>query len=281
MADPRSRRQWQPVPTQDIVRPGTAWHERQLAHLIPDSTALAKALLLLVVPAVITSMVPGGLPVLLVILAIAAILTAGFAVSRDVLIEGPRWRHRGTPITGEPLALLADVQARFEYAREVLKTVPNGPQWKDIKPHAQALLWNAAEHAALVGPLDAELGALQLAGTGTPQMALERSLQERRVEHYGVIRRAQQEADMLVQAAADASAAARVALQATGSMHALELVAPSRPAIEALSGITDARERLRQLVDVWTELDESTLLLQEKLGGELPQEGSGSAATTS
>ncbi len=98
---------------------------------------------------------------------------------------------------------------------------------------------------------------------------MKRSLEERRTEHLNMLLDAQREADELAAVAGNAAAAAKVALVRTGSVAALEVVAPSAQGVLARSALADARARLELLAQVWTELDESALLLGEQVEAEL------------
>lgn len=195
----------------------------------------------------------------------------GWAATRANVVGPPSWRYEGVSIDGEALVLLADIQGRFDYAHRLVDDVPTGMDWAEIEPHSEQLLWEATGHAARVSALDVEVSNFRYAASGTPQMALKKALEERRTEHWDSMRRIQTEADTLARAAGNAAAAAKIALARTGSLRALEVVAPSARSILAFDALSEARARLQLLADVWTELDESTLILQEKLDHERGQ----------
>ena len=174
--------------------------------------------------------------------------------------------YEGVRIEGEGLAMLEDIHHRFDYARRLVGQVPTGIEWAAVKDDVAEVMWDAASHAAKVSALDVELRDMAYAEPGTPQAALKRSLEERRAEHWQILKDEQREADDLARQAGNAAAAAKVALARTGSIRALEVAAPSPKAAMARRSLAEVRARLALLADVWAELDESTALLSEKLG---------------
>ena len=258
-------------PSRAILRPGTPLWQEAFALPVPTRRTIAPATLIVSVLVFLIGiggvLVVGGQPVLGMAL-IAAALAApllGWLVARGNVVGPPHWRYEGVSIEGEALTLLADIEGRFHYAHQLIDDVPTGVEWDDVKPHSEQLLWEAAGHAARISALDVEMDAFRYAASGTPQMALKKVLDERRTEHWESMRRIQTEADSLARAAGNAAAAAKIALARTGSIRALEVVAPSGRSILAFEAISEARARLQLLADVWTELDESTLILQEKI----------------
>ncbi|HVM10063.1 MAG TPA: hypothetical protein VM345_16470 [Acidimicrobiales bacterium] len=178
----------------------------------------------------------------------------------------------GVRIEGAALAMLEDIQSRFDYARRLIDEVPTGIDWCDVEDDVAVVTWDAGEHAARVSQLDRELVDMAYAAPGTPQAVLKRRLEERRAEHWQVLLDNQREADDLARLAGNAAAAAKVALARTGSLHALEIVAPSPKAVLARRSLDEARARLALLADVWAELDETTDLTAERLGLNQPQQ---------
>lgn len=276
------------VPAHPIVRPGTSRWKEAIAVAVPTGRTIGHsviALAMLSVIAMVASVLIVNGPAALGYVLMASVFVLpmiGWAVCQRHVVGPPSWRYEGVSIDGEALALLADIQGRFDYAHRLIDDVPTGMDWADVAPHSEQLLWDAAGHAARVSALDVEIGNFRYAASGTPQMALKKALEERRLEHWDSMRRIQTEADSLARAAGNAAAAAKIALARTGSLRALEVVAPSARSILAFDALSEARARLQLLADVWTELDESTLILQEKLEAErLSQDDSGSTPTTS
>lgn len=187
---------------------------------------------------------------------------------RHDVVGPPLWRYRGVGIRGDGLAMLEDVQGRFDYAHRLVDEVPSGLDWDEIAGNVEQLLWEAVEHAARVSALDAERHELRYAAAGTPQAVLRGALGERREEHWQFLQDIQAEADGLARDAGNAAAAAKVALARTGSIHALEVVTPTGRGVLARDAIREARARLVMLADVWGELDETAALLAERVEAE-------------
>jgi hypothetical protein len=185
---------------------------------------------------------------------------------RNSVVGPMAYRYEGVPLNDAVLDLLEDVQGRFDYAKRNVAEVPTGIDWRDIAPHVQVLMWEAAGHGARVTGLDKELFDLRYAEPGTPQAVMKDRLAERRAEHWQSVLDTQREAESLARVAGNAAAAAKVALARTGSLRALEVVAPSGREIAARNALDEARARLSMLADAWAELDESGDLLAEKLG---------------
>lgn len=265
------------VPERAILRPGTPLWQEVFALPAPTRRTIVPSLLILL--AMIGVILIGGWTVVsgqeavgtAVIVAVVLAPVIGWLTARNNVVGPPNWRYEGVSIDGEALSLLCDIEGRFEYAHRLIDEVPAGMDWRDVQPHSEQLLWEAAGHAARVSALDVEIGEFRYAASGTPQMALKKALAERRSEHWDSMRRIQTEADSLARAAGNAAAAAKIALARTGSLHALEVVAPSARSILAFDALSEARARLQLLADVWAELDESTLILQEKLDHERGQ----------
>lgn len=271
---------WIPTPSYNdgpaapILRPGTpVWQEAFALPAPTRRTILPTLAMLVVLIGVITAgslLLMGGSEALggaLIVAALAAPIV-GLYATRGNVIGPPNWRYEGVSIDGEALSLLADIQGRFDYAHRLIDDVPAGMEWAEVRPHTEQLLWEGAGHAARVSALDAEMSNFRYAASGTPQMALKKALEERRGEHWDSMRRIQTEADSLARAAGNAAAAAKIALARTGDIRALEVVAPSGRSLLAFDALSAARARLQLLADVWAELDESTLILQERIDHE-------------
>ena len=193
-----------------------------------------------------------GIAVLVALFATATLATREFP-NYVVTTFGPR--INGVRLSGEPLALLADIENRFDYAHRVINEIPTGIRWSDVASHVEVLLWDAAEHAGRVAELDGELQELRYAAPGTPQAEYKATLAERRAEHDQAMRSVQWEAEDLARHAGTAAAAARLALARTGDKGVLEVVAPSAPVVLAVGGLAEAKQRLAMLSEVWSELD--------------------------
>ena len=219
------------------------------------------------------------LPVLTTVGLAIALVVAHRAVG-DSIVGPPDWSYAGVPITGDGFRALEEVWGRFDFARRLFAKVPAGIGWFEVEPHVRELLWEAAGHAAKVSALDTEIADLRYAARGSPQAALARSLAERREEHIQFLRDIDSEGEQLAAAAGNAAAAAEIALARTGSLAALDVVAPTGPTILARQGLADARARLALLADVWAELDESTSILRERIAAEA-EDGAGRLSTGS
>lgn len=199
----------------------------------------------------------------LVTVGLVAGIWAGRAIATYV-IAGPVWKYKGVTIKGAALSLLADIDSRFRYAQRMIGEVPTGIDWHEISGEVRALMWESASHAARVSALDTEISEMRYAARGTPQAAFKKSLEERRSEHWNMLKDTQLEADALASVAGNAAAAAKIALLRTGSLAALEVVTPTAQGLAARSALRDARARLELLAEVWAQLDESNAVLAEK-----------------
>src|SRR5687767_14715681 len=54
---------------------------------------------------------------------------AALVLSKDHLVCGPAWQHRGRSIEGEAFKMLEDIDARFAYAEQQIGRVPTGIDW--------------------------------------------------------------------------------------------------------------------------------------------------------
>lgn len=210
---------------------------------------------------------PAGAVIAMVVLlgalaGLGAVWWRGFAAN---VVGPPGWKYCGASIRGDALRLLEDIDTRFNYARRMIDEVPTGIEWSDVADDIRALMWDSAGHAARVTALDSEIHEMRYAARGTPQAAFRRELQERRGEHWRVMKDAQREAEDLASVAGNAAAAAKLALVRTGSLAALEVVAPSPRAIVARNALADARARLQILADIWAQLDDSNVALAESI----------------
>lgn len=211
--------------------------------------------------------VAGGL----LLVAVAAAVAASFAIWRYLgsrVVMGPNWSYQGVAIKGEAFKMLEDIDSRFAYARKMVGEVPTGIDWDEIAPEVQTLMWETAGHAARVSALDTEITEMRYAARGTPQGALKRSMEERRAEHWEMLKSAQREADALASVAGNAAAAAKFALLRTGSLAALEVVTPTAQGLAARHALADARARLELLAEVWAHLDEDNVVLAEQMDAE-------------
>jgi hypothetical protein len=73
------------------------------------------------------------------------------------------------------------------------------------------------------------------------------------------MRRTQREAETLARAAGQAAAAAKLALERTGSAYELDVVVPTSAAADSVSALAFAKERLHLAAAAWSELDETTM----------------------
>lgn len=255
-----------------ILRPGAPWYANLLttsaggmllgAALITIWMALVLAVGLLVAPIGVVGVLGlGGI----------GIAAASRASARDI-VTGPGWRFQRRPISGQAFQLIEDIDSRFAYAESNVRKLPTGISWPEVAEDVRALLWEAAEHGALVTSLDTEIHEMRYAEPGTPQAALKHSIEEQREQRWQIMRGIQWEAETLARTAGNAVAAAHVALAKTGSLAALEQVTPSRRAMVAAGALAEARARLQLLADVWSELDETGMIAAERLDGDRRKE---------
>jgi hypothetical protein len=169
----------------------------------------------------------------------------------------PSWDYKGQPIVGEARQVLTEAMVRATEAEDFIAEIPTKLDWKQFRPDVDALLWDAAGHAAEVSKLNAELNRYRYAEPGTAQGVVRTDLLERRASHLAVVSRARDAMTELASAAGNAAAAARVALERTGSVQSLEVVSPSAARIVAEGGLDEAREQLDILAETWAELDTS------------------------
>ena len=256
-----------------IVKPGSPWWAPALASPNTFSgAALAGAgvsaiAILLVVGGAVMLAFPAPAPFLgLAIL--AALLVGGVLGNRaasGMVVRPENPMVGGVALRGHGLELLADIQARFDYAQRLVGEIPTGIAWSEISDNVAVLLWDAAQHAGRVSALDGEIFELRYAAPGTPQAAYKDSLQQRRTEHEQAMVATQWEAEDLARHAGNAAAAARLALARTGDRALLEVVAPSGRVLLARDALGQVKERLAMLSDVWSELDVGGAALAEKI----------------
>jgi hypothetical protein len=207
----------------------------------------------------------GGAVGVLLALAAVAVVVAGTVLFRRNVVEAPQWRYGRTELAGEGLALLKDIQSRFEYAQNFMAELPESFGPVDVDEDVAALLWEAAGHAARVTELDHRLVGLQYARPGSPAAVLREELHASRTAHLDELRAIQRQADDLASLAGDASAAAQVAKERTGSAYELEVVTSGPAQSEAATALEAAKERLRFASSVWSELDETTKIKRAAL----------------
>lgn len=188
---------------------------------------------------------------------------------RRQVLSGPTWKYEGVAIKGKALSLLEDIDTRFQYAERMVDEVPTGIDWHEVAGDVRTLMWECAGHAARVSALDTEISEMRYASRGTPQAAFRKTLEERRSDHWTMLKDAQLEADALASVAGNAAAAAKVALLRTGSLAALEVVTPTAQGLAARHALRDARARLELLAEVWAQLDESNAVLAERVDADI------------
>jgi hypothetical protein len=207
----------------------------------------------------------GGAVGVVLALAIAVAFATGMLRYNRNVVEAPRWRYGRTELAGEGLALLKDIQTRFEYAETFMAELPESFGPVDVDEDVAALLWEAAGHAARVTELDHRLIGLQYARPGSPGAVLREELHATRTAHLDELRGIQRQAEDLATLAGDASAAAEVAKERTGSAYELEIVTSGSAQSEAATALEAAKERLRFASSVWSELDETTKITRAAL----------------
>jgi hypothetical protein len=253
-----------------ILRPGAPRIYRALSSSTPSAGSagvVLSAMVGLLFASIGVGLVSPVAAIALIVLAVGGVAAGMVRAARHV-VAGPSWTFEGRPIDGQGFQLLADIDSRFAYAESNIEKLPTGISWSEVGEDVRALLWEAAEHGAALTALDAEIHELRYAEPGTPQAALQHSLEAQRTAHWGVMRGIQWEAESLARVAGNAVAAAHVALARTGSLAALEQITPSRRAVVAAGALAEARSRLELLAGVWAELDESGTLVAEKLDAE-------------
>ncbi|HZN15357.1 MAG TPA: hypothetical protein VFB78_13890 [Acidimicrobiales bacterium] len=167
------------------------------------------------------------------------------------------WKYKGQPIVGQARAALVEAATLADEAKSFVAAIPTKLSWEQFRPHVEALLWDAAGHAADVCKLNEQLNKLRHAEPGTPQGEVYADLVRRRADHLAVVERARDEIGAVAAAAGNAAAAAQLALERSGSVHDLEIVSPSAPALIARGGLDEAQTQLELLAEAWTEVDAS------------------------
>ena len=191
----------------------------------------------------------------------------GTRAFRQAVVAGPNWEYEGVRLEGDGLALVQDIGARFEYAEQVMSELPSAVGRLDFRADADALLWDAAGHAARMSDIDRELLGLRYAADGSAGAVLRADLTRSRSAHQSALRGIQREAEEVARAAGEAAAAATLA-ERTGSVYELDIAAPGSAELIAPSGLAAAKQRLKLAAEVWAELDETTKIRQ----GEIEQE---------
>lgn len=243
-----------------IGRPTRMASRRRPAVTVTTSALIAVAA---IVPAF--TGYPGGLVSTIGLTTGALLLGVVGRLGRRHLVADYGDKIDGVAITGEAWALLRDTALRFDDARRMIDQVPTGLDWEEIWPDVNALLWDAAERAAKVAALDAELDEVKWAEPGTPQGAYRDALLRRRDDEYQIMRAAQWEAYTLQREAGNAAAAAKIALMHVGSVAALERVVPSTVSLRARIHLAEARAKLALLTEAWAELDPQHAVLEARI----------------
>lgn len=269
--------QSEPAKIDPIIKPGAPWW----AGAMGTPTTLSRRTLAAAAAAVVLLSTVGLFLIWVAILlnawwllAFGAIggfgaLLAAYRSSGRYIIAAPEYTFEGVPIEGASLDLLADIQNRFDWAEKMFGEVPSGIRWDDVKDDVAVLMWEAAEHAAKISAFEVELIPLSYGDPGSPQAALSGELSRRRDEHHGHLVDIQREAFELAREASNAATAARIALSRTGSVYDMQLVSPTGAGLAARGTLAAARARLILLAEVWSELDETGLLADEKFRAQL------------
>jgi hypothetical protein len=137
-----------------------------------------------------------------------------------------------------------------------------------VLPEVQSLMWDAAEHAARIAEIDADLTEMRYAETGSPAAVYRDELQGMRADHLAAMGAIQRQAEGGARAAGQASAAAKLARERTGSAYDLDVVVAGATRLETTSALDAAKQRLELATAAWSELDETTTLLRAKLAAD-------------
>ncbi len=205
-----------------------------------------------------------GVGIVAMIGGVAAFVTTGF--------RSQRWVIRVDDLSAEAAERLIDARNRFAYAKRMLEKVPAGITWEEIRADVDTMLDEAATQARHLTAIDAQLPDLAWADAGTPAAALRATLVVRRVEHQRILFAVQREADALSRKAANAAAAATVALSLTGiDARSLSSVVPSAPVIAASSRLAVVQARLDAVAQAWAQLDPTGTIAAEIVRAEASQ----------
>jgi hypothetical protein len=192
-----------------------------------------------------------------------AALAATWRATSAGIVAAPTYSFDGVCIERDALELLADIQDRFEAARATLARVPAAIGWDDVRDDVDVLMWEAVEHAAKLSAVEIELIPLTFAERRTEKSALRRRLFRVRKEHYDHLLGIRHEADALAREAANAVAAAKIALSRTGIVFDVPLVMPTAAGLAARGTLIAARTRLSMLAEAWSEPDETGAMARD------------------
>jgi hypothetical protein len=246
-----------------IIEPGTPKWVRPFidpAELRGTTLVGTIALVLALIVGIILALA-GPLAVTLAGSAVAAAVVA-LAVTGTVRatrrsVDPPNWLYKGMPIVGQARTALADAVSRARDVEQFVNEIPTRIDWKQFRPHIEAVLWDAANHAAQVCQLNEQLNKMRYAEPDTPQGDRYAELADRRLEHLAVVERARDDLKELAAAAGNAAAVARVALERSGTVHDLDVISPNAPTLIAQGGIEEAQTQLELLSEAWAEVEAS------------------------
>jgi hypothetical protein len=257
--------------TQVIVQPGTSRFVR--ACTTPEDFTRAGVVVALVflgtliagigllASGVLGLQIVGG-----ILAALGPVAVVGGAIrGAQRSVRSTSWDYKGQPIVGEARQLLGDAMQAAADAEDFVAEIPTSVDWAQFRPDVEALLWDAAGHAAEVSKTNAQLKTYRYAEPGTAQHEVWSELSDRRAAHLAVVAEARDRMIEFTAAAGNAAAAARVALERTGSVQELEGVSPSAAKIIAEGGLSEAKEQLELLGEAWGELDTSLTGLKADL----------------
>jgi hypothetical protein len=190
-----------------------------------------------------------------VLAAILALVVVGAIRASRCSVDEASWKFDGKPIVGEGRDLIVDAVRHADAIEQYISEIPTKLDWKQFKPHVEALLWDAAGHAADVCQLNQQLNELRYGEPGSPQSIRRDELRRLRADHLALVAGATEELRTVATAAGNAAAAATLALEHTGRAADLEVASPSAPALIARGGMSEALKQLKLLTDAWSEVD--------------------------
>jgi hypothetical protein len=221
-----------------------------------------------------------GIVLLVVVAAIVVGVVTVLRKGRGAAVCAPRYTLDGVAIGPDEIATLKRIDAKFWQAEHELRALPAGAgvEWSAIEPQAQALMWEAAGHAAQASALWRQIVDLRPADGGPApapaQAAILDAANQQRDAHLDALKRIDGEADQLAALAANAAAAASVALGAPSGSRPAAAGDPTTTELTAQSALEDAKQRLAALGAAWTALDSSTEIAAHQLPPEPPPTGS-------
>jgi hypothetical protein len=190
-----------------------------------------------------------------VLAAILAVVIIGAIRASRCSVDDASWKFEGKPIVGEGRDLIVDAVRHASAIEQYVSEIPTKLDWTQFKPHVEALLWDAAGHAAEVCQLNQQLNDLRYGEPGSPQAIRREELLRLRADHLALVAGATDELRSVAAAAGNAAAAAALALEHTGRAADLEVASPSAPALIAQGGMSEALKQLKLLADTWSEVD--------------------------